>query len=72
VVVPVIEDLENKKAFLQAIYPTITIEIVHGKMKKEERAAIMSRFFKKEISILVSTSIVQIGIDTPNANTMIV
>ncbi|MBR3052472.1 ATP-dependent DNA helicase RecG [Candidatus Saccharibacteria bacterium] len=56
---------------LQEIFPERTIEFLHGKMKPTEKDAVMERFAEGEIDILVSTTVVEVGVDVPNA-TMIV
>lgn len=56
---------------LQTVFPHKIIEFLHGKMKNSEKDAIMERFARGEIDILVSTTVVEVGIDVPNA-TMIV
>lgn len=54
------------------IMPNITFESAHGKMDKDDIQEIMTRFYNNEFSVLVSTTIIENGIDIPNANTMIV
>lgn len=80
VVCPLIEESESidlKAAvtvldFIQEHFPGFTACLIHGKLKKEERQDIMSRFLKKEIQILVSTTVIEVGIDVPNATIMII
>ena len=48
------------------------VGLIHGALDKEEREKILKRFFKKEISILVSTTVIEVGIDFPNANLIII
>lgn len=57
---------------LQRQIPNATIGVVHGKMEKDEIEDVMMRFYSGEIDILVATSIIENGIDVPNANLMIV
>ena len=52
--------------------PESRVRIVHGKLGKEEIEDIMQRFIEKELDILVCTTIVENGIDIPNANTIII
>ena len=52
--------------------PTANVGIVHGQMDKEEIDDVMERFYNGEIDILVATSIIENGIDIPNANLIIV
>ncbi len=58
--------------FIQERFPNFTACLIHGKLKKEERQDIMSRFLQKEIQVLVSTTVIEVGIDVPNATVMII
>ena len=49
-----------------------TVGLIHGALKKEEKENILNRFLKKELSILVSTTVIEVGIDFPNANLIII
>jgi len=80
VVCPLIEESEvmDLKAAvtvfesIQERFPEFRACLIHGKLKKEERQEIMSRFLNKEIQILVSTTVIEVGIDIPNATVMII
>lgn len=72
-------DLDDRKAvetefadLAKTILGTTRIEKLHGKMKASEKEAIMSRMKKGEIDVLVSTSVVEVGVDIPNATVMII
>ncbi|MEG1555899.1 MAG: ATP-dependent DNA helicase RecG [Bacteroidales bacterium] len=52
--------------------PKYAISIVHGKMKAEEKEFEMQRFIKKQTQILLSTTVIEVGIDVPNATVMVV
>ncbi len=67
-----IEGLEELKRSIDALCPGARTEIAHGKMKPAHLEEIMYRFIKGEIDVLVSTAIVEAGLDIPNANTLIV
>ncbi len=53
-------------------FPGYKTAIVHGQMKKEERAAIMADFKEKKIDILAATTVIEVGIDIPNASVMVI
>ncbi|MCK4512897.1 ATP-dependent DNA helicase RecG [bacterium] len=54
------------------IFPDIAIGLVHGRMKAEDKASVMNAFSSGEISILVSTTVVEVGVDIPNATVMVI
>ena len=80
VVCPLIEetessDLENAKSLslkLQEMFPHIRTGLMHGKMKPKEKDEVMSAFAKGEIKILVSTTVIEVGVNVPKANLMII
>ncbi|MEI8143125.1 MAG: ATP-dependent DNA helicase RecG [Candidatus Berkelbacteria bacterium] len=57
---------------LQLIYPEYEIGILHGKMKAKEKEEVMSKFASNEINLLVATSVVEVGVDIPNASVMMI
>lgn len=82
VVYPLIQESEAMDLLdLQAGYeaiersfppPTYSIGVVHGRMKAEEKDFIMDHFKKNEIQILLSTTVIEVGIDVPNATVMVI
>jgi ATP-dependent DNA helicase RecG len=50
----------------------LTIETLHGRMSSEEKADVMSRFAGQEIDVLVSTTVIEVGVDVPNATVMVI
>ncbi|MDD5747011.1 MAG: helicase-related protein, partial [Candidatus Omnitrophica bacterium] len=67
-----IEDIEQVYTRLQALVPEATIAVGHGRMHEKDLEKVMIDFIEKKIDILVSTTIVESGLDIPNANTLIV
>lgn len=57
---------------LMEIFPQAKIGILHGKMKPDEKDAVMESFARNEIQILVSTTVVEVGVNVPNANMIII
>lgn len=54
------------------IFPDLKIAMLHGKMKPKEKEAVMKDFQENKINLLVSTSVVEVGVDIPNASLMII
>ena len=57
---------------LKAKMPTVRIALLHGKMKDKEKNEIMAAFKAKEFDCLVSTTVIEVGVDVPDATTMII
>ncbi len=57
---------------LKRRFPEISIELLHGRMKSEEKEAVMKRFVEDKTKILVSTTVIEVGVDVPNASIMII
>lgn len=54
------------------IFPDFRVCLLHGRMRREEKEAIMDSFREKKINILVSTTVIEVGIDIPNASLMLI
>ncbi|HEX8138376.1 MAG TPA: ATP-dependent DNA helicase RecG [Pyrinomonadaceae bacterium] len=54
------------------VFPTFSVGLLHGKMKPSEKEEVMSRFVSGEIQILVATTVVEVGVDVPNASVMVI
>lgn len=67
-----VENIAKKAAQIAELVPEAKTEFAHGKMSGKELEAIMEEFINKEINVLVCTTILESGIDIPNANTIIV
>ena len=64
--------VKSRTEKLKKVFPDYTIEFLHGRMKPAEKDAIMERFASGEIQILVSTTVVEVGVDVPNSTLMII
>ena len=63
---------EWTKIYKEQIFPEYRVECVYGKMKPKEKDEIMKKFKEGEIDILVSTTVIEVGVNVPNANIMVV
>ncbi|HEX8987083.1 MAG TPA: ATP-dependent DNA helicase RecG [Rhodocyclaceae bacterium] len=57
---------------LSADLPDIRVGLVHGRLKADEKAAVMSAFVANEIQLLVATTVIEVGVDVPNATLMVI
>ena len=64
--------LDYTKLLREKLSPGITVEYLHGKMKGKEKNRIMERFAAGEIHVLVSTTVVEVGVNVPNATVMMI
>ena len=64
--------IEYKKKLEKTVLKNIKTEILHGKMKSKIKAKIMEDFFFKKIDVLISTTVIEVGIDVPNANIILI
>ena len=62
---------KNKFDFINDKFPN-QVGLIHGNLDNEQKEIILKKFLKKEISILVSTTVIEVGIDFPNANLIII
>jgi ATP-dependent DNA helicase RecG len=59
-------------AHMQATFPELKVGLVHGRMKPSEKQAIMSHFSAGDIQLLVATTVIEVGVDVPNASLMVI
>jgi ATP-dependent DNA helicase RecG len=81
---PLVEDSEEEgfthltsaisaaETLANEVFTEFKVGILHGKLNGKEKAAIMERFRKNEVQILVSTTVVEVGVDVPNATIMVI
>lgn len=79
VVCPTVEEGETQRKaaeshgkLLQQAFPRLEVGIIHGKLKAKEKESIMSAFVTGAIHILVSTTVIEVGVDVPNATVMVI
>ena len=67
-----LRDIQAMEALLRSIFPDEAIEVVHGRLKADDMAARMGRFVMGEAKILLATTVIEVGVDVPNASVMVV
>ena len=83
IVCPLVEESEEEDTDLKAVvslyekcqqetFSNYKVEYIHGKMKPKEKDEIMNRFKNGEIDILISTTVIEVGVDVPNASIMVI
>jgi ATP-dependent DNA helicase RecG len=88
VVCPLIEETENSKINLfdtdrksavaefeklsKYVFPSLRIGLIHGKLKSKEKDVVMTNFKNRRLDVLVSTAVIEVGIDIPNATVMMI
>ena len=81
IVCPLVEDNEemdlksvqqNYEKYKTKVFPNYRVECIHGKMKQKDKDEIMKKFKDGKIDILISTTVIEVGVDVPNANIMVI
>ena len=54
------------------VFPTLNVGLLHGKLKPAEKDAVMAGFLHNEVQILVATTVIEVGVDVPNATVMVI
>jgi ATP-dependent DNA helicase RecG len=80
IIYPVIEEsklelkaaIEEYQRLSKEVFPKLRLGLLHGRLSSEEKDDVMQRFRKNEVQILVSTTVVEVGVDVPNATVMVI
>ncbi len=81
IVCPLVEESENMDGvksvieqldYYKEVLKEFRVEMLHGKMRPKEKDEIMAKFKAKEIDVLISTTVIEVGVDVPNATIMII
>lgn len=67
-----ITSVKTRAKRLKELFPKLSVEFLHGKMKPAEKDVVMEQFSEGKIDILVSTTVVEVGVDVPNATLMVI
>jgi ATP-dependent DNA helicase RecG len=66
------ESATNTHQYLQESLPGLSVVLIHGKMHKDEKSEIMDKFSQGEIHVLVATTVIEVGVNVPNASLMVI
>jgi ATP-dependent DNA helicase RecG len=81
IVYPVIEESEAQalkaaekmhRLLSEVVFPGVKVGLLHGRLSADEKEAVMSAFKEGEIQVLVSTTVIEVGVDVPNATVMVI
>ena len=80
IVAPVIDESEleltsvvaESERLQKSVFPELKLGLLHGRMSSREKESVMQRFARNELHVLVATTVVEVGVDVPNASVMIV
>jgi ATP-dependent DNA helicase RecG len=81
VVYPVIEESETQamkaaakmhRHLSETVFPDLQIGLLHGRLKAVDKEEVMARFQRNEIHVMVSTTVIEVGVDVPNATVMVI
>jgi len=80
IIYPVIEEsklelkaaMEEYEALSGKVFPKLKVGLLHGRLSSEEKEEVMRRFRRNDIQVLVATTVVEVGVDVPNATVMVI
>lgn len=81
IVCPLVEENEEMdlksveelyKKYEKEIFPNYNVKMLHGQMKQKDKDEIMQEFKEGKINVLISTTVIEVGVDVPNANIMVI
>jgi ATP-dependent DNA helicase RecG len=80
IIYPVIEEsklelkaaIEEYQGLLKTVFPELKLGLLHGRLSSEEKEDVMQKFHRNEVQILVATTVVEVGVDVPNATVMVI
>jgi len=81
VVVPLVEESRNSdlkaatslaRELDEEVFPDLSVGLLHGRLKPAEKEAVMAAFVAGELDILVATTVIEVGVDVPNATVMVI
>lgn len=81
IVYPLVEESEKldlataakgHRELSEKVFPELTVGLLHGRMKADEKESVMRRFVKGDVHILVSTTVIEVGVNVPNATVMLI
>ncbi len=67
-----LRDIQAMESLLRARFPGLDLEVVHGRLKPDDMAARMDRFVRGDAKLLLATTVIEVGVDVPNATVMVV
>ena len=67
-----VETIERSAETIRELVPEARVAVAHGQMRERELEQVMQQFYHKEYNVLVCSTIIETGIDVPNANTILI
>ena len=64
--------MEEYEALSRKVFPKLKVGLLHGRLSSEEKEEVMRRFRRNDIQVLVATTVVEVGVDVPNATVMVI